>query len=161
MSIVDELAPPAFDVLRRHHPITRVAGYVLVTLAEDVREVLGDHEHFTVEYGPKMETLTGPFILGLDDTPLYRHDDHALHAAVRPADMAGIGTLVLDAARERMAAADGSIDVVSELTDPVLDHAIAEYFGTPGPDTATQLRWARSLFEDIFLNVSDKEEIHE
>jgi cytochrome P450 len=68
---------------------------------------------------------------------------------------------VSQAARERVAACGGRIDVVGELVDPVVDHAIAVYFGSPGPDTATQLRWARSPFEDIFINVSNLEAIHE
>jgi cytochrome P450 len=58
-------------------------------------------------------------------------------------------------------AARGRIDVVSELADPVADRVIAQYFGTPGPDTATQLRWARNLFEHIFLNVGDKRDVRE
>jgi len=32
---------------------------------------------------------------------------------------------------------------------------IAEYFGTPGPDTATQVRWSRDIFQRIFLNVTN------
>jgi len=76
-------------------------------------------------------------------------------------DLPAIEQLVLTAARERVAGADGRIDVVSELTDPVVDHAITEYFGTPGPDTATQLRWARSLFDDIFINVRNQAKVHD
>jgi cytochrome P450 len=159
--LVGRAAKPVFEHMRRHRPILKAGGYVVVTLAEDVRAVLGDHEHFTVDlYEPKMEAITGPFFLGLDDTPLARHDEAAMQAAVRPDDMAAIGTLVLEAARGQVVAANGSIDVVSELADPVLDRAIAEYFGTPGPDMPTQLRWARNLFEDIFINVTNDEKTH-
>jgi cytochrome P450 len=108
-----------------------------------------------------MVAITGPFILGLDDTPLYRHDHAALRAAIRPDDLPALEQLVLEAARERVAAAGNRIDVVAGLVDPVVDRAIAEYFGSPGPDQATQLRWARDLFEDIFINVRNIESIHE
>jgi cytochrome P450 len=156
--LVDRVATPTLKQLRRHKPIVKAGDFVLVTLAEDVRAVLGDHEHFTVElYEPKMEAITGPFFLGLDDTPLARHDEAAMHAAVRPSDMTTIGTTMLEAARERVRGAGGSIDVVSELADPVVQGAIADYFGTPG----IELRWARNLFEDIFINVTSKESVHE
>jgi cytochrome P450 len=143
--------------LRRYRPIVAVGPYGLVTRADDVREVLADHEHFTVaHYEPKMVEITGPFVLGLDDTALYRHDDAALNAAIRRGDMPQIAEATLAAGRARMVAAAGGIDVVAGFADPAIDQVIAGYFGTPGPDTATQLRWARNLFEHIFLNVGDK-----
>src|SRR3954464_14711835 len=124
--------------LRRWRPIVAVGPFGLVPRADDVREVLGDHEHFTVShYAPKMAEITGPFILGLDDTPLYRREDAALRAAFRRNDLAGLADATLAAGRDRMAAADGRIDVVSELADPVIDSVIASYLGTPGPDTET------------------------
>ncbi len=160
--VVGDHSEPFLAVLRRVRPIIAVGRFGVVTRADDVREVLSDHEHFTVDhYAPKMAELTGPFILGLDDTPLYRHDDAALHAAFKREDVAGIAETTLAAARARMAAASGGVDVVSELADPVIDHVITAYMGTPGPDTATQLRWARSLFEHIFLNVGNKRAVRD
>ena len=148
--------------LRRVRPIVATRRFGVVTRADDVREVLSDHRSFTVAlYEPKMEELTGPFILGLDDTALYRHDHAALRAAMRSEDIPEIADATLAAARERMSAASGRIDVVSELADPVIDYVIAKYFGTPGPDTATQLRWARNLFEHIFLNVGNKSAVRD
>jgi cytochrome P450 len=149
-------------ILRRVRPIVATRRFAVVTRADDVREVLDDHRNFTVAlYTPKMAELSGPFILGLDDTQLYRHDDAALRAAVRAEDMPRIAELTLAAGRERVRAARGSIDIVTELADPVLDEVIAEYFGTPGPTTEVQLRWARDLFEHIFLNVSNKQAIRD
>lgn len=152
--------PWVLGVLRRVMPIVSLRRYAAVTRADDVREVLDDHHSFTVAlYAPKMEAITGPFILGLDDTPLYRHDHAALRAAMRPEDLDGIAETVLAAARDRVAAG-GTVDVVSDVVDPTLDHAIATYFGTPGPDTATQVRWAKSLFRDIFLNLGGAPAVH-
>lgn len=142
--------------LRRHRPITVAGKVAVLARADDVREALGDHQAFTVaHYAPKMESLTGPFILGLDDTPLYRHDHAALRAAVRPQDVPALGDVALAVARRRIAAAGAELDVVSDLCDPVVDELIASYLGAPGPDRATQCRWARSLFEEIFLNVGN------
>jgi cytochrome P450 len=143
-------------VVRRHHPLIATRRFGLVTRADDVREVLADNVHFTVPfYNRKMTAISGPFILGLDDTPLYRRDHAALRAAIRADDVPAIGAATLAAARERIAAARGRIDVVREFVEPAVDRVIAEYFGTPGPDTATQVRWSRTIFRDIFLNVTD------
>ena len=143
--------------LRRHRPIFATRRFAVITRAADVREVLSNHEAFTVElYAAKMTDITGPFILGLDDTALYRHDHGALRSAIRPDDLPAIGETMLAAARERVASASGGeLDVVADLADPAIDRVIASYFGTPGPDTPTQLRWARSLFQQIFLNGCD------
>jgi cytochrome P450 len=148
--------------VRRLCPLVATRRFGLVTRADDVREVLADDVHFTVPfYNRKMSAISGPFILGLDDTPLYRRDHAALRAAMRAEDIPVLADATLAAARERVAGARGPIDVVSEFAEPVIDRVIAEYFGTPGPDTATQVRWARSIFRDIFLNVTDSAGPHE
>src|SRR5262249_28605668 len=148
-------------VLRRVHPMIATRRFGLVTRSDDVRAVLDDHTNFTVPYEAKMTAITGPFILGVDDTPLYRRDHAALRAVIRPDDLERVADATLAEARRRVAACGGRIDVVSDLTDPVIDHVMTDYFGTPGPDTATQLRWARSLFQDIFLNITNQPEVHE
>ena len=69
--------------MRKHKPIVQTKELTVVALAEDVKEVLGDPKRFTAGlYGPKMEAVTGPFILGVDDTPLYHHDHAAMDRAV-------------------------------------------------------------------------------
>jgi cytochrome P450 len=159
--VTDNLRP-VFTVLRRVRPILAVGNNAMVTRADDVRAVLRDHEHFTVShYAPKMTAASGPFILGLDDTELYRRDHAALRAAIRTQDVPGLADATLSAARERVAAAGPSIDVVSQLADPVIEGVMSTYFGTPGPDTATQLRWARDIFQDVFLNVGNGAAVHD
>ena len=160
--IADRAAPRWFSYMRKHKPIISTKSLTVVALAEDVKEVLGDPERFTAGlYGPKMEAITGPFILGVDDTPLYHHDHAAMDRAVRPEDLPTIAELTLAKARELVAAAGGEIDVVSELADPVLIHVIDAYFGTPGPDAATQARWARDIFQELFINVNNLTETRE
>lgn len=153
---LDRWSLDALKRLRRHRPIAVAGKVAVLTRADDVREALADHDAFTVaHYAPKMEALTGPFILGLDDTPLYRHDHTALRTVMRGQDVPALGDAVLAAARRRVEAQGAELDVVSELCDPVVDEIIAGYLGAPGPDRETQCRWARSLFEEIFLNVGN------
>jgi cytochrome P450 len=151
-----------FALLRRVRPMFALRRFGVVTRADDVRAVLHDDAGFTVGlYEPKMTAVTGPFILGLDDTPLYRREHAALRAAIRADDLEPLAGDTLAAARGRVAGAGARIDVIAGLADPAIDQVIAGYFGTPGPDTATQLRWARSIFADVFLNVGDKAAIHD
>jgi cytochrome P450 len=163
--LADRNVEESFAVMRMVDPIISLPGGVtVVALNEDVKEVLGDPARFTADlYGPKMEAVTGPFILGVDDTPLYHHDHAAMDRVVVREDMPRLADAMYAAARELVAArrADGEIDVVSQLADPALDRTIADYFGTPGPDTPTQLRWARNVFQELFINVGNLRTVRE
>src|SRR3954451_14282243 len=155
----DKASAEGFEVMRDHHPIMQLPGGVtIVALHEDVVEVLGDPARFTAHlYGPKMEAITGPFILGVDDTPLYHHDHAAMDRAVTREDLPRLASSMYETAQDLVAAHrdDGEIDVVAQLAEPALDRVVADYFGTPGPDTATQVRWARSVFWELFINVGN------
>ncbi len=138
---------PLFTLLRRLRPVIATRRFGVVTRADDVREVLADFAHFGVPaYNEKMMAISGPFILGLDDTPLYRHDHQALRAAIRREDSDRLAQRTLSTARDRLQMTEGQIDVVGQLADPTIDTVMSDYFGTPGPGTATQLRWARDIF---------------
>jgi len=161
----DRGSAEGFELMRRTDPIVSLPGGVtIVALNEDVKEVLGDPARFTAGlYGPKMEAVTGPFILGVDDTPLYHHDHAAMDRAVTREDLPVLGERMYDTAKELVAARrdDGEIDVVSQLADPAIDSAIAAYFGTPGPDPETHARWARNVFQELFINVGNLPTVRE
>jgi cytochrome P450 len=162
--LADRGSAEGFAFMRRHNPIITAGSTTIVALNADVKEVLSDPERFTVAlYGPKMTAITGPFILGVDDTPLYHHDHAALDRAVTREDLPRLAGAMYDAANKLVSERrdDGEIDVVSQLADPALDRTIADYLGTPGPDTATQLRWARDVFQELFINVGDLPTVRE
>jgi cytochrome P450 len=163
--LADRNAEQTFAFMRDHDPIVTAGPTTVVVLNEDVKEVLGDPARFTADlYGPKMEAVTGPFILGVDDTPLYHHDHAAMDRAVVEKDMRKLGDAMYDAASELVAVRrgdDGEIDVVTQLADPALLRTIADYFGTPGPDPATQLHWARNVFQELFINVGNLPTVRE
>ena len=153
---------PLFTLLRWLRPVIATRRFGVVTRADDVREVLADFAHFGVPaYNEKMTAISGPFILGLDDTPLYRHDHQALRAAIRREDSDGLAQRTLSTARDRLRMTDGQVDVVGQFADPTIDAVMSDYFGTPGPGTATQLRWARDIFTDVFLNVGSSPDSHD
>jgi cytochrome P450 len=153
---------PLFTLLRWFRPVVATRRFGVVTRADDVREVLADFAHFGVPaYNEKMAAISGPFILGLDDTPLYRHDHQALRAVIRREDLDGLAERMLSTARDRLQMTNGQIDVVAQFADPTIDAVMSDYFGTPGPGTATQLRWARDIFSDVFLNVTAAQGAHD
>jgi cytochrome P450 len=160
-AVADRTAGDTFAQLRRHDPIFTAGPTTVVTLNQDVREVLSDPARFTVGlYGPKMTAITGPFILGIDDTPLYHHDHAAMDRAVTREDLPRLGNAMYEAARDLVAPnlPDGEIDVVSQLAAPALDRVVGDYFGTPGPDNT---RWAHNVFYELFINVGNLPTIRE
>jgi cytochrome P450 len=163
--LADRNADETFAAMRRHDPIVSLPGAItIVALNEDVKEVLGDPARFTADlYGPKMEAVTGPFILGIDDVPLYHHDHAAMDRAVRRDDLPLLASRMYETAQQLVAARreDGRIDVVSQLADPAIDSAISAYFGTPGPDPETHARWARNIFQELFINVGNLPRVRE
>ena len=163
--LADRNADESFALMRRHDPIVSLPGGVtIVALNEDVKEVLGDPARFTAHlYGPKMEAVTGPFILGVDDVPLYHHDHAAMDRAVTREDLPVLAERMYETARQLVAARrdEGEIDVVSQLADPAIDSGIAAYFGTPGPDPETHARWARNVFQELFINVGNLPTVRE
>ncbi len=46
----------------------------------------------------------------------------------------------------------GQIDVVGGYARVVAARVVAQYFGTPGPDEATTMRWMRALFDVVFID---------
>jgi cytochrome P450 len=153
------LVRPIFAFLRAHKPILKVSRLTIVSLHDDVVEVLNDDAHFnTVNvYAPKMEATTGDFVLGMADTPQYQQELALMRQAIRPEDLATIRNFTNECTVEQIAAsqAAGRIDAVGALTRRVPSRLVGQYFGVPGPDEPTQMRWMRAIFREIFLNLEN------
>lgn len=137
--------------VRRRWPLWAVRpSVVVVTRRDDVDEVLDDPAAFVFPY---LDHLPGEFLLGSRPAE-HRRQRAELDAVLRREDTDRLRRL---AAGEAAACVErgrrsGRMDVVTELVHPVLDVVLDDYVGTPGPDPETRLRWARDLFEHIFLN---------
>jgi cytochrome P450 len=139
--------------LRRHRPVLAIPVLplpVVVSRRGNVLDVLADSDAFG---SPYPERLPGPFVLGLDGVELEQRRK-ALRGVLRAADLRDLADQAASRATECVdrARRTRSLDVGTGLVHPVLDGVVAEYLGAPGPDPATQLRWARDVFQDIFLN---------
>ena len=150
-----------FAHLRHNHPVFTMPGFAIVSKYDDVLDALAHENNFSVTeiYAEKMRRETGDFVLGMGDTPQYHHERDLMQQAVRPEDLETIRQFVAKTAEEIVASAapHGRMDVVSQLSRVVPSRLVGFYFGTPGPDEATQMRWMRTIFRDIFLNLGNDE----
>ncbi|GIE85614.1 cytochrome P450 [Actinoplanes regularis] len=141
--------------LRRFAPILSVAGIVVVTRYDDVREVLERDEDFTIAEinSAPMDRINGPFILSMDRSTHYSRERSILQSCVQPQDPARIRSTVRAVTAELLARRPrGRLDVVQDLARPAALRLAGDYFGLPGPDPVTMMRWTRALFREAFLN---------
>lgn len=146
-----------FAILRRVWPIASVAGYVLVTRYDDVREVFLADEDFPVTYKEKLDVIMGgaPFFLGMGDSPQYRQDTSAMRHAVRRDD---IQALLLPATIARANAlvqqSGGRLEVVDYVRTITFD-VLCPYFGISLPAEGDLRVWATRLFDFQFADISN------
>lgn len=147
---------PVSELLREHAPILQLGKRVVVSRHADVLEVLVRDRDFTIHEvnAPSIERTNGPFILSMDRGPEYERDHAALRLAARYDDLPRIREMARADAQQRVEAAraGGRMEVVQGLTRGVASDTVTHYFGFPGPDQATQMRWLRNLFQDSFAN---------
>lgn len=127
-------------------PVPKLELWVLLTRDEDVREVLGRDDIFTVPWGKDVRLLNDggepgtPFILGLDtrdpdEEKLYWHGLKQVMQAFRRDDVANV---VRPMAAQRASqivqcAGHGPFDVIQGLFVEVFIDTCERYFGVPVP----------------------------
>jgi cytochrome P450 len=149
-----------FTELRAQQPIFVTPGPIVVSRYRDVVEVASLDEIYSVKpYGvAMMRDNGGPnFILGMENGPEFETDLSILHLAVRRNDLDSIRAIV---ARHAAAALDaarsvGRFDITEGYAHLVPAQFAGEYFGVPGPDSGTLIKWVRAMFADLFLNFSE------
>ncbi len=154
-----------FAELRENRPIlVTPGGPVLVTRFADVEETLSRNMVFTVRsYAPKMDPTVGPFMLARDGTVYNQRDKGIMRALIQQADMPGVRKTVGRLARTAIqeGAADGRLEIVSQLSRRVPVLLTGEYFGFPGPDVATMMGWSYATQNDMFHNLTNDAAVHE
>jgi cytochrome P450 len=147
-----------FEQLREHMPTLVLGRMALVTRFDDVRDVLGRNDVFSVKpYGDAMRRINrGPdFLLGMDDGPEYQQQLSVLRRVFRRDDAARVrqtlALLTVQALKPALAA--GRLDLTDGFGRLVPSLFVADYIGVPGPDCATLMKWARSIFTEGFVNV--------
>ncbi len=148
-----------FGLLRKHKPVLVLGKLVIISRDSDVRETLARDTEFTIAEinGPNMQRLNGPFFLGMDRSEAYSQEQGALRRVIKPGEDQLIRSIVKTHCDDMINAAlpVGRIDMVSQFSRPVARRFIRDYLGVPGPDEVTMMRWMRSLFHDLFLNLNN------
>ena len=152
-----------FAELRAERPVLVTPGPVLVTRYPDVQEVLSRHKVFTVRHlAERMDDVVGPFMLARDATTVNERDKGIMQAVLRREDLPRVGETVARLAELAIdeETEDGRMDVVSGLSRRVPVDLCGEYFGFPGPDRATMMRWSRTANFDFFFNLANEPAAH-
>lgn len=155
-----------FAELRARRPIFVTPGPVVVSLYQDVMEVIDLDDVFSVKpYGvAMMRDNGGPnFILGMDAGDELDHDLSLLKLAIRRSDLGDIRAFVAQQAQALIAAAreSGRLELTDGYGRLVPTRLIGHYFGVPGPDEQTLMTWCRRMFQDIFINFNSDPTIAE
>jgi cytochrome P450/glutathione S-transferase len=154
---------PVFRLLRWLSPIFVFGKRAIVTRHSDVTEVLTRDSDFTISQANagKIDQIDGPFILGMDESPQYEQEEAMLRQVVRPGDLENIREFVAETAARLVedARPRGRIDVVNGLARIVPIRLVAEYFGMPGPDDPTMMRWMRDIFHYIFADLTNSQSV--
>lgn len=147
-----------FRALRQFAPVLVLGKIAVVSRHRECAEVFERDEDFTISElnAPVMDRVNGPFILGMDRGPQYDRENGILERCVDPGDLDRIRELVRTTATGLIDAArpDGRIDVVNGLARVTAARVVSDYFGIPGPDQATLMRWMRTIFYETFMNVT-------
>ncbi len=142
--------------LLRFMPTIAFRNLVLVTRHADVSEVLDRDEDFTIAEvnAAAMDRVNGPFVLGMDRSPLLLRERSILQQSIHDGDADRIRSFASSTAAElvEQARARRRIDVVQDLARPAAVRLVAHHFGIPGPDEETTKRWMRAIFHEAFLN---------
>ncbi|MDH5602081.1 MAG: cytochrome P450 [Gammaproteobacteria bacterium] len=142
-----------FSILRIIKPNVVFKGNAIITRYEDVTEVLERDWVFQVPYAEKMEKVTNGsnFFLGMQDTEQYTRDVSNMRLTARRDDINNIIIpFVEKTCTEIIAASNGKMDVVQELTRVVPTRLIGEYFGTPGWNETEFTDAATNMFQYLF-----------
>ena len=137
------------SLYRRFPRLAKLSGRLIVHHADAV-DALEHGRRFGMPYLAKMEELGGAFVLGLDDGPEHERLRSAVEAAIEASDFDALYDESRCCAEQRLAGRN-RIEVVGQLTDPVLADTIGRHLGL-GPVTVGQLVDARAVFRDIFIN---------
>jgi cytochrome P450 len=148
-------------------PLLSLAGpsfsrTVVVALRKDVLEVLDHPESFSTRtYQYKFDTTVGRSVLGENNTELNNVEKPSLRRLMPRTDFPLIARQVARLSREAIGesavvapdAASGrgraKLDLASTVAEKVPLRLTGVYFGFPGPDEETMLRWAKAIPADL------------
>ncbi len=151
-------------LLRNTIPNPSFGEFVLITRAEDVREVLTNTKVFTVPFGPEMKVVSGggDFVLGTNDGAIYRAQKKVILKAFPPTEMEPIINQITERNAARCLRSVGAdFDPIQDLFKPSALAVCQEYFGLIIADSDrfydSALAVSSFLFADVFGSQATRE----
>jgi cytochrome P450 len=138
--------------------------FVLVSRWPDVQSVLALDLPFRIQpiNGPNFDTISGPFVLGLDRCPQFALERRQMYESVARIDSQDLRARIsreADRILDAAAATSGRIDVAFGYAHPIAARTAAYLFGIPGPTEADLMRVCRALFHFSFLANPDETKV--
>ena len=155
---------PFFAELRQYSPILHTPKFILVSRYPDVREVLGNEKIFSVRvYADRMDPVAGPFMLARDGTIFNERDKAVMKVMLRQDDLSKVRTIVGRLTESNLDTFKDSrgIELVNAVSRRVPLQLCGDYFGFPGPDVESLMRWSKATQMDMFRNPTQDPQIHE
>lgn len=154
-----------FAIIRNTRPnlVTPGSGPVFITRFRDVQEALERPDVFNVTYAPMIDPSVGPFMLGRDDTTINQRDKGIMRSLMAREDLPRVRQMVARLVDEAVTRQldQRKIEVVNTISRWVPMKLSGEYFGFPGPDITSMLRWSRATQYDMFHNQNNNPQIHQ
>jgi len=154
-----------FKILRNTRPnlVSPGNGPVFVTRFRDVQEALERPEVFNVTYAAMIDPSVGPYMLGRDCTTINQRDKGIMRALMQREDLPRIRQSVAALADETISkqAQNRRIEIVSQVSRWVPLKLTGAYFGFPGPNMESMMRWSRATQHDMFHNLDNDPVVHE
>jgi cytochrome P450 len=148
---IDAEPLPFFKELRENRPILVTPLCTLITLFDDVTEVLNMPRIFTVAlYLPKMQN--GIYLMAHDDDALHTREKSLMQGMLNRDDLPQVRAMVATIAKNLLDAANGNLEAINGYCRMVPATLVQEYFGLTGVDKKDLIEWSYCNQADTFYN---------
>jgi cytochrome P450 len=148
---IDTEPLPFFKELREKRPILVTPLCTLVTLFDDVTEVLNMPLTFTAAlYLPKMGN--GIYLMAHDDDALHTREKSLMQGMLNRDDLPQVRAMVARISKALLDSAKGHMEAINGYCRMVPATLVQEYFGLTGIDRSKLIEWSYWNQADTFYN---------
>jgi cytochrome P450 len=148
---IDEEPLPFFKELRENRPILVTPLCTLLTLFDDVTEVLNMPLTFTAAlYLPKMGN--GIYLMAHDDDALHTREKSLMQGMLNRDDLPQVRAMVARIAKALLDSANGHLEAINGYCRMVPATLVQDYFGLTGIDRRKLIEWSYWNQADTFYN---------
>ncbi len=148
---------PFYAELQANAPIFQTPIFTIVTRYEDVMEAYNNDDVFTTAaFAGQINRDIGPFILAMKNSAEYERQKSILRLAVARTDADRIQALVTKESTQLLAnlKPGDTFDLVAQYSRLLPALVVRQYLGVPEITTEQIWQWSRSMFRDIFANLT-------